>query len=98
NADPGRIDLKLSGADSLRLTRRGDLSARVDGRTLTQLHPVAYQPTATGRQRVAARFVLEGDRVSFRIGSYDRSRPLVIDPILSYSDYFGGTSAEAIYD
>jgi hypothetical protein len=33
-----------------------------------------------------------GNRVQFEIGAYDHSRPLVIDPVLSYSTYLGGSA------
>src|SRR5262249_43212188 len=54
--------------------------------------PVVYQ-YADGSQpkktRVSARYVLRQDQVSFEVASYDRSRTLVIDPIV-YSTYLGG--------
>ena len=37
--------------------------------------------------------MLKGDqRVGFQLGSYDRERTLVIDPVLVYSTYLGGSS------
>src|SRR5262249_8497552 len=44
---------------------------------------------------VAAEYVLSDAReVSFKVGSYDVGEPLVIDPILSYSTYLGGSSID----
>jgi hypothetical protein len=44
---------------------------------------------------VPARFVLLGaDRVSFRLGRWDRTRPLVIDPALVYSTLVGGSAID----
>ena len=44
---------------------------------------------------VDGKFVLRGaNRAGFAIGSYDRSRELIIDPILTFSTYFGGTGDE----
>ena len=40
---------------------------------------------------IGARFLLEGNAVSVVVDSYDRSRPLVIDPPLVWSTYYGGT-------
>jgi len=35
--------------------------------------------------------------IAFRVGSYDRSRVLVIDPTLSYSTYLGGAGADSAF-
>jgi hypothetical protein len=44
------------------------------------------------------KYVLTGNnQVSFEVGSYDRRRPLVIDPVLSYSSYLGGTGGDVAY-
>src|SRR5208283_1450431 len=57
--------------------------------------PVVYQQIGGQRQAVEGSFVLRGhNRAGFKIGAYDRSRELVIDPILSFSTYFGGTGDE----
>src|SRR6202043_2129238 len=57
--------------------------------------PVIYQTAANQRQSVAGRFVVRGRRtVSFEVASYDRSRPLVIDPFLAYSSFLGGSDTD----
>ena len=57
-----------------------------------------YQEVGGVRQAVAGQYVLEGDgQVGFAVGSYDRSQPLVIDPVLSYSTYLGGSGADQGY-
>src|SRR5262249_29438419 len=49
------------------------------------------------RREVAGRYVLLGrNTVGVRVGKYDRSRKLVIDPVLAYSTYMGGTGADRI--
>ena len=49
---------------------------------------------AEGRTQVAGGYTIRGNQVSFKLGEYDRMRPLVIDPVLSWSGYIGGTSAD----
>src|SRR5207249_3517761 len=50
-------------------------------------------PTAQNRKLLNGRyFLLADNRVSFEIEGYDRSRPLIIDPVVSYSTYFGGSA------
>ena len=49
----------------------------------------------TSRKPVAGHFaLLAADRVGFEIGDYDRTKTLVIDPVLSYSTYLGGSGSE----
>ena len=58
--------------------------------------PVVYQESGGVRQPVSGQFVLEGDgQVGFALGAYDHSQPLVIDPVLSYSTYLGGSSNDS---
>ncbi len=90
HADPGQIGLALTGARGLAVAPNGDLVVRVAGAALRQKRPVAYQ----GHTRVAAGYRLSHGRVSFTLGRYDHSRPLVIDPVLSYSSYLGGSHAD----
>ena len=95
-ADPRSIALGFSGARAMRLDAAGNLVLRVGGQRVRELAPVAYQLIRGRRQPVASRFVLIGARaVGVRTGSYDRHRPLVIDPTLSYSTYLGGSDNAA---
>jgi hypothetical protein len=51
--------------------------------------------TIENRQSVEARFVLDAEnRVHFALGPYDHTRPLVIDPVLVYSTYLGGSGGD----
>lgn len=36
----------------------------------------------------------DSTRFGFKIAAYDRSRPLVIDPVISYSTYWGGSAKD----
>ncbi len=58
--------------------------------------PVVYQDGVGGRQAVPGRYELEGNsQVGFAVRAYDPTRPLVIDPVLSYSTYLGGSQDES---
>ncbi len=90
-ADPRRIELEFKGADRLEIDPRGDLIVDIGKNTVRQHKPVAYQERDGKRQAVQADYVVHGRRrVSFRIGAYDRSRTLIVDPALVYAKYFGG--------
>src|SRR5207302_10109413 len=85
-ADPSRIRLRFSGADRLRLALNGDLVVELDGQAATQHAPVVYQVAASGvRLPVHAQYHVDANRdVTLRMDSYDASRPLVIDPVISF--------------
>jgi len=97
-ADPRQPELEFEGANRLEL-KDGALivrSANRDaGNDLRLEPPQVYQQVAGGRQSVAGSFTLRGgNRAGFEIGAYDRSRELVIDPVLTFSTYFGGSGDE----
>jgi hypothetical protein len=57
--------------------------------------PVIYQIDGGGRHAVDGGYVRRGPhQVRFRVGAYDRTRPLIIDPVLSYSTYLGGSRTD----
>jgi len=98
HADPTRIQLRFAGAQNVRVNTAGDLLVGMQGQTLTWRKPSVYQEGESGRQTVAGRFRLKRlpdgqSRVSFALGRYDAHRPLVIDPVLTYSTYLGGTGS-----
>lgn len=96
-ADPSRIGFALLGADRLELDGRGALRVHVARGVLTHQRPVAYQEHDGVRRPVDAAYVVgPRGRVGFALGAYDRARPLVIDPPLSYSTYLGGFEPDAV--
>ena len=57
-----------------------------------------YQDSNGVRQAIAGHYVLEANgQVGFQIGAYDATKTLVIDPVLGYSTYFGGTLADTAW-
>ena len=99
NADAGQIRLAFDGADKLSLDGAGNLLVKTAHAEITQAAPFMYQEVGGQKQKVAGRFILRGEReVGFEIGEYDRSRPLVIDPALTYLTYMGGTAFDEASD
>ena len=94
-ADPETIRLDFAGADDLRLDESGNLLLRVGTGEIIQRAPVIYQEENGERQSINGRFAFTDEhQVGFDIGAYDPTKPLVIDPILSYSTYLGGNRIE----
>lgn len=92
-ADPGAIRVRVDGGKTARLDGSGDLVYEVGGVEVRKHRPVVYQTDAQGeRKPVEAGYRLLADgSVGFRVGGYDRSRALVIDPLFSYAGFVGGT-------
>jgi hypothetical protein len=95
-ANPQRIRLAFPGADEVTVGAQGELVLRTAQGEIVQPPPVVYQEAGAERQPVAGRYVLQGDQVGFAVGRYDRRRPLIIDPVLVYSSFLGGSGDEDI--
>jgi len=94
-ADASRIRWRYPGAARPYLDKEGGLVVEADEIRLRQQPPYIYQDTSGGRKEVAGGFIVfEDGTVGFRVGEYDRELPLVIDPVLSFSTYLGGTGLE----
>jgi hypothetical protein len=94
-ADASRIAFAIDGARSVEIDRAGNLVLTTDAGTIVHRAPVIYQDVAGVRTAIDGQYVIGRDEhVAFRIGDYDRQRPLVIDPVLSYASYLGGSQQE----
>ena len=89
-ADARNIKLSFAGARNTRIAANGDLILRTTVGEIRQHKPVAYQETGGSRQSLAARYVVRDGKIGFQVAPYDTTRPLIIDPVLSYSTYLGG--------
>jgi hypothetical protein len=95
-ASPAVITLRFTGTNNLAINDQGDLNVGLGAGAIRQPKPDIYQTVAGIRHEIAGGFRLVDERtVAFTVGAYDRSLPLVIDPILNYSTYFGGTAADS---
>ncbi len=91
-ADPRVIGLDFAGAERMQIEANGDLTLHTGAGAVRQHKPVVYQERDGQRHSIAGAYVRTGaDEIGFAVGDYDHSRPLVIDPVLTYSTYFGGS-------
>jgi hypothetical protein len=95
--DPSRIAIEIDGATSLRIDGDGNLIAETAAGDVIQHAPVLYQDGPRRRTRVNGQYALRGRRVWFKVGAYDQSLPLIIDPVLTYSTFLGGASNEEAF-
>ena len=96
-ADPHAIRMIFESTDRVRIDKQGDLVIRAGGNEYRHKKPVIYQEVAGKRVPVAGSWTLHGVEAGFRVGAYDRSKELVIDPPLIYSTYYGGNGLDYAY-
>ncbi|MDD5632640.1 MAG: SBBP repeat-containing protein, partial [Methylococcales bacterium] len=107
-ADPKAVRLSFEGADKVAIDALGDLVLQTAGGDVRLHKPVVYQTLGGQRRDVDGRFVLydaaHGNRhgkrtspqIGFQVAAYDATQPLVIDPVLAYSTYLGGSGRDNI--
>jgi hypothetical protein len=91
-AEPNVIHWRFEGQKQLELNPDGDLLLHIGKELIVQHAPILYQIHNGNKELLTGRYrLLDDASISFEVGLYDHSRPLVIDPTLIYSTYLGGT-------
>jgi hypothetical protein len=91
-ANPNLIQFEIKGASSVQLADDGSLTLKVQGNEIHLQNPTVYQQVNGQRMVADGGYVLmDATHVGFRLSNYDPSKPLVIDPVLSYCTYLGGS-------
>ena len=95
-AAPSQIRMSWNGANQPSINARGELELTAGAAPVVLRAPVAYQEIEGRRVAVPCRYRLDAaHQVSFQLGNYDRTQPLVIDPVLAYTAYVGGRDADS---
>jgi len=93
------LRLRLEHVDSWSLESDGSLTIRVAGVGLTKQAPIAYQEKAGVRTFVECRYRRNRDgSIGFVVGTHDPDQALVIDPVLQYGSFVGGSGPDVILD
>jgi hypothetical protein len=97
-ANPKSIQLHFAGAQKLHLTPTGDLEVTAKNGQIAFHKPEIYQTIDGQRQTIPGTFTLAANHsIHFQIGNYDPTQPLIIDPMLIYSTYLGGSIDDLAY-
>ncbi|WP_225442848.1 DUF7948 domain-containing protein [Paenibacillus lycopersici] len=93
------IRLRYEGADEIEIDEEGRLLIMTEQGILIDGHPVAYQVTEDERKEIDCRYTLESGKngehwIGFELGAYEKALPLVIDPVIEYSTFLGGTGVD----
>lgn len=92
-ADPNRIAFRFEGANEVSISDEGDLVAATPHGDLINLAPFSYQ--GEEKTKVGSSYRIgDADAVSFDVGEFDGTKPLVIDPSIAYSTYLGGSTGD----
>jgi Bacterial Ig-like domain (group 3)/Beta-propeller repeat len=99
-SDPSLIHLAIDGARPV-VESNGDLRLQIGATSretdLVFHKPVLYQQIDGARHSIDGAFtVAANNEVGFKIGAYDRSKELVIDPVIGYGSYYGGNGEDEI--
>ena len=91
-SSPSQIRLDYDGIENL-VVSKGNLIIVTSVMQVVELQPYAYQEDTNGlRETVPCRYKVNRRSLTFEVGSYDPTRPLVIDPVLIFSSYSGSTA------
>jgi uncharacterized protein (TIGR03437 family) len=94
-ADPSRIAWRIDGAHAS-VDAQGNLALSAPNGPASFNKPVLYQLDGDRKTSVEGSFAVAGNEVRFRLGSYDHSKALIVDPVLSYASYLGGSGNDHI--
>src|SRR5712692_100651 len=93
--DPGAIRWAVEGADTVELGPSGELIVGVAGNEIRHQPPRVYQQIGKERREVQGAYLLAfGNEIGFQLGEYDRAHPVLIDPVLSFSTFVGGSAQD----
>jgi hypothetical protein len=91
-ATPDTIRFAIEGTKKISLDPKGNLLIG----PVQLSKPVIYQMRGNTRVDIAGSYELKGkNTVGFKVASYDKTRPLIIDPQLIYSTFLGDSGRDS---
>ena len=96
--DPDNVRLRFTGAERISIDEvSGDLVLNVEGGEIRHQKASVYQPTSAGRRLVGAQYsVTPRGEVAIELGDYDPTQTVVIDPVVTFVQYVGGSQSEDV--
>ena len=91
--DPDKIRMKVDGAESLTVNHLGELEVQTGNGPVIFSRPRAFQQEGGKREDVEVAYLVKGDSYGFKVGPYDETKELVIDPLIQ-STYLGGSGSD----
>src|SRR5262249_4529509 len=95
--DPRVIKIDFDGVDTIEVVQQGDMLLNSNGTIVRQLKPTIYQEIDGVRKIIQGGYTLNSrHQIGFQVGAYDKTKPLIIDPVLIFSSYLGGSGEDEI--
>lgn len=95
--DPSSITINFQGVDTLNIEPNGDLILQTPGGIIRQRKPVIYQKVNEKKQIVRGQYLVKSShQVGFKVEQYDPTKALIIDPVMGFSTYFGGSKSDML--
>lgn len=93
-SDPANIRWRYESTASAKIDEQsGDVNVHLlDGSTLTERAPIAWQEIRGRQIAINVHFTRHNGIFGFAVDTYDPAYELVIDPIIEYSTYIGGSN------
>ncbi len=91
-ADPSRVRFSYEGISALKILDDGSLRVEVDADSFIHKKPYIYQVIDGEKVEVAGNYKLfDNNTFGFQLASYNKEHTVVIDPVVLYSTYLGGS-------
>lgn len=88
------LAMRWSGARSVSL-REGAVVVETGGPTVRVGGLRAFAVRGSAREELKARFVVDGARVGVAVDGWSGDVPLIVDPVVTWSTYLGGSSLDS---
>jgi len=94
NKDYTKIAWEIQGAEKISIGEDGQLIIKTPLGEIEEQAPIAFQ----GDKSVEAAWKIDGNKISFQLGSYNENESLTIDPVVRlWGTYYGGTQNDDSY-
>lgn len=91
------IKLNFNGVEDVSINEVGQLVLKLGEQEIIQNAPITYQLDTNGnRLPVESKYINNAGTIGFSIGEYNQDQDLIIDPVLEYSRYYGGSSVDTV--
>ena len=89
--NPLQIKMKCDYHDRINVNNSGGMEIGNSLGQISEDKPIGFQDNKV----VETKFKLDRNEITFELGSYDRTKELVIDPAVKWATYFGGINDES---